>query len=90
MLVVNTVRDMGKHSPSLALTLGHYIKQICQLKQSLSLQSEAKKDQEDAAAFNLLFSAHWNSYVSSVSLRRLKLRTLNKSVELPKTSDMNT
>ena len=52
MLVVNTVRDMGKHSPNLALTLGHYIKQICQLKQSLSLQSEAKKDQEDAAAFN--------------------------------------
>ena len=89
MLVVNTVRDMGKHSPNLALTLGHYIKQICQLKQSLSLQSEAKKkDQEDAAAFNLLFSAHWNSYVSSLSLRRLKLRNLNKSIELAKTSDM--
>ena len=41
MLVVNTVRDMGKDSPNLALTLGHYIKQICQLKQSLAIQSEA-------------------------------------------------
>ena len=88
MLVVNTVRDMGKDSPNLALTLGHYIKQICQLKQSLAIQSEAKKDQEDAAAFNVLLSAHWNSYVAAVSLRRLKLRTLNKSIELPKTSDM--
>ena len=88
MLVVNAVRDMGKHSPNLALTLGHYIKQVCQLKQSLALRNEAKQDRDDAAAFNLLYEAHWNSYVAAISLRRLKLRTLNKSIELPKTSDM--
>ena len=88
MLVVDAVRDMGKDSPNLALTLAHYIKQVCQLIQSLALRNEAKQDQDNAAAFNLLYEAHWNSYVASVSLRRLKLRTLNKSIELPKTSDM--
>ena len=88
MMVVNTVREMGKHSPHLGLTLGHYIKQICQLKQSLGLQSEAKQDQEHAAAFNILIESHWNCYVSAVMLRRLKLKSLNKSIKLPKTTDM--
>ena len=88
MLVVNTVREMGKESPQLALTLGHYVKQIIELKHSLGLRTSDTKMQSDAAAFSVLFSAHWNSYVAAVTLRRMKLRTLNKTIELPKTEDM--
>ena len=88
MLVVNTVKDMSTHSPNLALTLGHYIKQICQIKQSLALQSEDDTMKKEASGFSLLLGAHWNNYVAAVSLRRLKLRTLNKTMKLPKTSDM--
>ncbi len=88
MLVVKTVREMGKESPQLAMTLGHYVKQIIELKQSLGLRTYDTKAQSDAAAFGVLFSAHWNSYVAAVTLRRMKLRTLNKKIQLPKTTDM--
>ena len=37
--IVNIVTDVGLHSQNLALTVGHYIKQICQLKKSVSLQT---------------------------------------------------
>ena len=40
MFIVSTVKDLGIQYPNLALTLGHYIKQICQIKQSLALQCE--------------------------------------------------
>ena len=88
MLIVNIVKEMGKGSPNLSFTLGHYIKQICQIKQSLALQTENKEAKIQAKEFSILFSAHWNNYVSAVSSRRLKLKTLNKTVELPKTKDM--
>ncbi|RUS79500.1 hypothetical protein EGW08_012732 [Elysia chlorotica] len=88
MLIVNTVKDMGMHSPNLALTLGHYIKQICQLKKSVALQTEGELKRKEADDFDLLYQAHWNNYVSAVSLRRQKLRSLNKTLELPLTSDL--
>ena len=49
---------------------------------------QCHKDKNSVSTKLRAVQAHWNSYVSSVSLRRLKLRTLNKSVELPNTSDM--
>ena len=88
MLVVKTVNEMGRVTPNLALTLGHYIKQICQLKRSLALQSENETVKKESDNFDLLIGAHWNNYVSAVTLRRLKLRTLNKTIELPKKDDM--
>ena len=88
MLVVRTVKEIGQLTPNLALSLGHYIKQICMLKQSLAIQNEDDKSKIEAEKFDLLFGAHWNSYVSAVTLRRLKLRTLNKTIELPKKDDM--
>ena len=90
MFIVSTVKDLGIQYPNLALTLGHYIKQICQIKQSLALQCEDEQAKKEANDFDLLLGAHWNNYVSAVTLRRLKLRQLNKSMELPKTSDMVT
>ncbi|GFS23502.1 hypothetical protein ElyMa_006978800 [Elysia marginata] len=73
MLIVNIVQDMGLHSPNLAFTLDHYIKQICQLKKSVALQIQDGEKRKEAEDFDLLYQAHWNSYVSAVSLRRQKL-----------------
>lgn len=87
-LIVEVTKDLGKQLPSFALTLGHYIKQLCQLKQSMALQNENDLAKKEAIDFDLLLNAHWNNYVSAVTLRRMKLRTLNKTIELPKTSDM--
>lgn len=89
-IVTKTVRDIGNELPHLALSLGHYIKQLCVLKQSLAIQHGESEGKYAAEQFNLLLGAHWNNQVSAVSLRRLKLKTMNKSIELPKKDDMVT
>ena len=88
MDVVNVVKDVGLSSPNYALTLGNYLKQLCLLKKSLALQTEDQVRRKEAEDFDILFQAHWNKYVSAVCLRRLKLRSLNKTIELPLTSDL--
>ena len=88
MDVVNCVKDVGLSLPNYALTLGNYLKQLCLLKKSLALQVEDQVRRKEAEDFDILFQAHWNEYVSAVCLRRLKLRSLNKAIELPLTSDL--
>ena len=87
-MIVKVVKEMGQKTPNLALTLGHYIKQLCQLKHSLALQNENSAGKEEADNFDVLIGAHWNDNVSAAALRRLKLRTLNKTIELPTKDDM--
>ena len=89
-IVTETVREIGKELANLALSLGHYIKQVCVLKQSLAIQHGDSEGKYAAEQFNILLGAHWNNQVSAVSLRRLKLKTMNKSIELPKKDDMVT
>ena len=43
---------------------------------------------EDAEAFDTVFGAHWNNYVSAAYLRRLKLLSLNKMTQFPLTADL--
>lgn len=88
MLVVDTVKNLGRSSPNLSLTLGHYLKQLCQLKRSISLQTEDEEKKKEADHFDILYDTHWNNYVSAVSLRRLKLLSLNKPIKLPLTTDL--
>ena len=83
MLTVNTVKDMGLHFPNLALNLGHYINQIYQLKKSVALQIEDEFKRKEAEDFEMLYQTHWNNYVSAVSPQKQKLRSLNKSLQLP-------
>ena len=89
-LVVDTVKDISKQcdSPKLGTTLGHYLKQISMLKKSLALISNDETKHKQATDFGTLFDTHWNSYVSAVVNRRIKLRTINKDVKIPQTSDL--
>ena len=88
MSIVQTVKELGHATPNLTLTLGHYIKQICQLKRSLALQNDNEEEKVEAENFDIMYGAHWNNYVTSATLRRQKLRTLNKQTELPRRDDM--
>ncbi|ESO97595.1 hypothetical protein LOTGIDRAFT_228230 [Lottia gigantea] len=91
--VVNTVKELSIecNSPNLALTLGHYLKQICLLKISLSIEKgDDPSLKQEASDFQQLYNAHWNCRVSAVVLRRLRLRQINKKIELPSTEDLVT
>ena len=44
----------------------------------------------EAEDFDIDYTAHWNNYVSAAALRRQKLLSLNKPIELPITSDLVT
>ena len=89
-LIVKVVKTIGLTQPNMSLTLGHYLKQICQLKKSLALQCKPVNTEmkEEAESFDTVFGAHWNNYVSAACLRRLKLLSLNKTTQLPLTEDL--
>ena len=89
-LLVKVVKNIGITQPNMALTLGHYLKQLCLLKKSLAYDSETvnEKMMKEAEAFDTRYVAHWNNYVSAACLRRLKLNSLNKATHLPLTEDL--
>ena len=74
----------------MALTLGHYLKQIFLLKLSLGISTENATMKAEATDFKQLFEAHWTATVSSVANRRIKLRALNKPIVTPATADLIT
>ena len=92
MTVVEAVKEcsLQAESPSIALTLGHYLKQIFLLKLSLGIRTENATMKAEATDFKQLFEAHWTAKVSSVANHRMKLRAINKPVITPATSDLIT
>ena len=70
-------------SSQLALTLGHYIKQIAFLKVSCGIMNGSSEYQQEGKDFQYLYEAHWNNQVSCVAKRRQRLRQINKPSEIP-------
>ena len=89
-LVIETVKDIAQEcdSPKFGTTLGHYLKQLSMLKKSLALVSSDNIKHKQATDFGTLFDTHWNSFVSSALNRRMRLRTMNKAIKIPPTSDL--
>lgn len=90
MNVVMSVNELSREagSPNLALTLGHYIKQICLLKGSLAIQTANPRKRQEANDFKELYAAHWNSKVAAIAHRRLRLKSMNKTQDIPSTEDL--
>ena len=88
--VVDAVKDMSiqSNSPSLAIVLGHYIKQLNLLKRTTSYAKEDEISRKESKAFGAAYEAHWNNKVSHVANRRATMRTLNKPDNLPPTADL--
>lgn len=86
------VRKLGEESgsPQLAITLGHYVKQVILLKRSLGVQTGDESKVKEARDFLYLYDAEWNNKVTAVNVRRQRLRHLNKEVQLPSTQDLMT
>ena len=67
--IVKVVKSIGLVQPNMSLTLGHYLKQVSQLKKSLALQCNPTNNEmkEEAESFDTLYAAHWNNCFSSLS-----------------------
>lgn len=82
---VLTIRDQNKQ---LALTLGHYIKQICLLNIAESIKSNNKQFEKQSEKFLKLFNSSWSNTVASSTARLQQKNKLNKTLLLPETSDL--
>ena len=80
--------EIRKKNKQMALTLGHYIKQIAVLnigeaiRESNSIKKNATED------FLLLFNGSWNSTVAASTVRMQRLAQLAKKHDLPTTADL--
>ena len=90
--VANGVKSlaMKTQSTSLATALGHYIRQIALLKRSLAIEQDDDQSIKEAKNFQAMFDAHWRNSVSSVALRRARLRQMNRKIVMPHTDDLVT
>ena len=76
--VVKTVKTMCADTPSLGLSLGHYLKQLALIKGSMAIVSDNPEERKQHKFFLTMFSAKWTNQFSSLASRRLQLRALNK------------
>jgi len=88
---VEVVRDLGsKTSSQLALTLGHYIKQLTHLHIAAAVKSADEEAECRGESFLKLYRGSWGMVVASAAAKRQRLSNLNESTPLPTTQDLVT
>lgn len=87
-LVLRATKQLALKSPSLGVTLGHYVKHLVMLKKSQGIEQGNQQIRRDAEDFKDLMDARWMSQVTTVTRRRQNLAKLNVRVELPTTKDL--
>lgn len=85
---VAAVLEIRQSNKQLALTLGHYVKQICLLNISEGIKSENKAMRKGSEDFLKLYNSSWCTTVASSTARMQQKEKLNKSVKLPITADL--
>lgn len=85
---VQTVRKSMSKSKQLAFTLGIYIKQLTLLKIAEAIKESNRREKENAEEFLQVYSATWNSRVSSAVAKQQRLATLSRVPELPLEEDL--
>lgn len=85
--VAATLVLRGK-SKQLAVTLGHYLKQICMLNIAEGIKSGNKKLREDSELFLQLYNSSWSATVASSTIREQQKEKLNKPESLPVPEDL--
>lgn len=85
---VNSVLVIRETNKQLALTLGHYIKQICLLNIAQSIKAENKQAEQMSESFLKLYNSSWSATVASSTARLQQRSKLNKAIKLPDTEDL--
>ena len=95
--VINCVRTVSGFdcstgmykTPSLALKLGHAMKKCAVLLKSAALQESNKELEVKSDAFLQLCDMEWTSEVSSMAMKTLRSKKMNKTAVLPLTRDIS-
>lgn len=85
---VVTVQRLASESPQLALTLGHYIKQLCQLHIAESLKKGDAASELAGEQFMKLYNASWSTTVAAATSKKQRLEKFNTDASLPLTQDL--
>lgn len=85
---VAAVLEIRQSNKQLALSLGHYVKQICLLNISEGIKSGNKVMRKRSEDFLKLYDSSWCTTVASSTARMQQKEKLNKSVKLPTTADL--
>lgn len=85
---VSSVLAIRETNKQVALTLGHYIKQICLLNIAESIKSQNKAAEKEAEKFLKLYNSSWSTTVASSTARLQQMAKLNKALQLPDTNDL--
>lgn len=85
---VESVLKIRTTNKQLALTLGHFIKQICLLNIAESIKQQDKESEKLSEKFLKLFNSSWSTTVASSTARLLQKQKLNKAALLPDTNDL--
>lgn len=87
-MIVQATKDLAIKSPQLGLTIGHYLRNLVLLKITEAIEKGAAKERSAGDDFKQMMESRWSTQVSSVTLRRQKLKQLNKQQHLPVTDDL--
>lgn len=85
---VESVLIIRESNKQLALTLGHFIKQICLLNIAEGIKQQDKEREKHSEKFLKLFTSSWNTTVASSTARLQQKAKLNKAILLPDTNDL--
>lgn len=88
--MVEAVLEIRKSNKQLALTLGHYIKQVCLLNIGEAIKNGDKVKKSNSEEFLQLFNGSWAATVASSTIRMQQKSRLNKAPNLPTTKDLVT
>ncbi|KAL5021120.1 hypothetical protein ScPMuIL_000275 [Solemya velum] len=77
-------------TPSLALTFGHNLVKVAELKRGIAIRSTDDVMKRESNDFLQLHSTDWAHLISSVALATLKTNKFNKPMALPVTKDLVT
>ena len=86
-VVSGATADSFDH-PSNALKSGYYIKEMANIKETLTMMSRDKDKAEEARLFHAVCEKNWITEVSALACATLRERSFNKVVELPKPADL--
>lgn len=85
---VTAVLKIRAVNKQLALTLGHYIRQVCMLSIGECIKKSDRMGRSKGEDFLQLYNSSWGTTVAASTLRMQQQQKVNKAVKLPTSADL--
>ena len=86
--IVEATRELGKTSAQLALTIGNYVKQLCQICIAQAVKEFDEETEKSGEQFLKLYTGQWSALVSSTMSKKQRLSRMISQDLLPKSIDL--